>query len=115
MLANLATKMANLAPFWATVWSILGISGAIFPKISESAKTNDPPSLLLEGWGGRLEPLGQLFWAILATSWPILADVGFKLGPSWQDVGTKMAKMSQESVLVRFWARLGSVFGRQGV
>ena len=48
MWANLATKMPNLGPLWATVWSILGILGAIFPKISESAKTNDPPSLLLD-------------------------------------------------------------------
>ena len=64
---------------------------------------------------GGLELLGELFWTILATSWTILAAVGFKLGPFWQDVGTKMAKMSQERrlslVLGSSWVR----FGRQGV
>ena len=35
-------------------------------------------------WGG--------FWAILATSWALLDDLGVKLGTSWQDVGTKMAE-----------------------
>ena len=35
-------------------------------------------------------------WGILARSWAILGDLGVKLGPCWQDVGTKMAKMSQD-------------------
>ena len=38
-------------------------------------------------WGG--------FWAILATSWALLDDLGVKLGTSWQHVETKMAKDSQ--------------------
>ena len=48
---------------------------------------------VLGGSGWRL--LG-LSWGILARSWAILGDLGGKLGPYWQDVGTKMAKMSQD-------------------
>ena len=72
-----------------------------FQKLAKvrKRKTHHHFCLVFEGWRGRLELLGDLFWAILATSWPILADVGFKLGPSCQDVGTKMAKMSQETRL----------------
>ena len=47
----------------------------------------------LGGSGWRL--LG-LSWGILARSWAILGDLGVKLGPCWQHVGTKMAKMSQD-------------------
>ena len=91
MLANLATKMANLAAFWATVWSIWGSRARSFQKLAKVRKrtTLHHFCLVFEGWGGRLELLGELFWAILATSWPILADVGFKLGASWQDVAQR--------------------------
>ena len=45
-----------------------------------------------------------LSWGILARSWAILGDLGVKLGPCWQDVGTKMAKMSQDR---RTWEENG--------
>ena len=55
----------------------------------------------LGGSGWRL--LG-LSWGILARSWAILGDLGVKLGPCWQHVGTKMAKMSQDR---RTWEQNG--------
>ena len=38
----------------------------------------------------------ELSWGILARSWAILGDLGAKLGPSWQHVGAKMAKSSED-------------------
>ena len=46
----------------------------------------------------------ELFWTILAVSWAILGDLGVKLGPCWQHVGIKMAKMSQDR---RTWEENG--------
>ena len=43
-------------------------------------------------------------WGILARSWAILGDLGVKLGPCWQHVGTTMAKMSQDR---RTWGENG--------
>ena len=48
------------------------------------------------GVGGSGWRLLGLSWGILARSWDILGDLGGKLGPYWQDVGTKMAEMSQD-------------------
>ena len=48
------------------------------------------------GLGGSGWRLLELSWGILARSWAILGDLGVKMGPFWQDVGTKMAKMSQD-------------------
>ena len=45
--------------------------------------------------GSCWKPLG-LSWKVLARSWGVLGDLGLNLGPCWQDVGTKMAKMSQD-------------------
>ena len=49
-------------------------------------------------------------WGILARSWAILGDLGVKMGPCWQHVGTKMAKMSQDR---RTWEKMGG-FGQRG-
>ena len=48
------------------------------------------------GLGGACWRLWGLSWGVLARSWGVLGDLGFNLGPCWQDVGTKMAKMSQD-------------------
>ena len=45
-------------------------------------------------WGRSLQLV--LSWGVLARSWAILGDLGLKLGPSWQQVGIKMPKMSQD-------------------
>ena len=118
-------KMALCWPTWRLRWptwhhfgeqfgAFWGSRARSFQKLAKVRKrtTLHHFCLVFEGWRGCLELLGEVFWAILATSWPILADVGFKLGPSWQDVGTKMAKMSQErrlsSVLGSSWVRFSS-------
>ena len=54
--------------------------------------------------GGLVGGSRGLSWGILARSWAILGDLGVKLGPCWQDVGTKMAKMSQDR---RTWGENG--------
>ena len=55
------------------------------------------------GLGGSGWRLLGLSWGILARSWAILGDLGVKMGPFWQDVGTKMAKMSQDR---RTWGKM---------
>ena len=77
--------------------------GGDLAKTSENPKSDESSSLLL-GFGGLGKALGGyvgsswryvgLCWAILAPSSAILADLGLKLRPSWQDVSTKMPKMS---------------------
>ena len=54
--------------------------------------------------GGSCWRLLGLSWGVLARSWGVLDDLGFNLGPSWQHVGTKMAKMSQDR---RTWEENG--------
>ena len=61
-------------------------------------------STTFEVLGGLGESGWRLSWAILARSWAILGDLGLKLGPSRQDVRTKMAKMSQDR---RTWEQNG--------
>ena len=97
-----AAKMALCWPTWRLRWptwrhfrqqfgAFWGSRARSFQKLAKVRKrtTLHHFCLVFEGWGGRLELLGELFWAILATSWAILADVGFKLGPSWQDVAQR--------------------------
>ena len=48
------------------------------------------------GLGGSCWRLLGPSWGVLARNWGVLGDLGLKLGPSWQQVGTKMAKMSQD-------------------
>ena len=64
--------------------------------------------------GGVVGGSWGLSWGILARSWAILGDLGVKMGPSWQDVGTTMAKMSQD------WPKMANLSrkserGRQGM
>ena len=54
--------------------------------------------------GGSGWMLLGLSWGVLARSWAILGDLALKLGPCWQDVGTKLAKMSQDR---RTWEEKG--------
>ena len=52
--------------------------------------------------GARLADVGIK----LGVSWAILDHFGFKLAPSWQDVGSKMPKMSEDSPT---WEHNGSL------
>ena len=56
------------------------------------------------GLGGSCWRLLGLSWGVLARSWGVLGDLGLNLGPFWQHVGTKMAKMSQDR---RTWEENG--------
>ena len=56
------------------------------------------------GLGGSGWRLLGLSWGILARSWAILGDLGVKMVPFWEDVETKMAKMSQDR---RTWEENG--------
>ena len=47
----------------------------------------------------------------LEVSWTILSHLGFKLALSWQDVGTKMPKMSQDR---RSWEENWVALGNEG-
>ena len=113
-------KLANLVPRCAQdgqlggqdgqLGALLGASWRLFldlgrdlAKNGENQKNDDSSSLLKVFWGPGAAPGGYvgsswryvgLCWAILAPSWAILAALGLKLRPSWQDVSTKMPKMS---------------------
>ena len=92
---------ALLGGSWRCFWDL----GGDLAKTNENAK-NEASSSLVEGLGWSWGALGGyvgsgamlgyvgLRWAILAPSSAILADLGLKLRPSWQDVSTKMPKMS---------------------
>ena len=87
--------LANLAPFWGAFWTVFEILGAK----SQIPKNHQKPLVFKAFWGlgGSGWRLLGLSWGILARSWAILGDLGVKLGPCWQDVGTKMSKMSRDS------------------
>ena len=77
--------------------SIFGGLGNDLCENSESRKSNDSTAFLqyFGVLGGLVGGSWEVFWAILATSWALLGDLGVKLGTSWQHVGTKMAKDGQ--------------------
>ena len=91
---------------WGLILSILGGLGGDLCRNGRSIKM----SIALAFWlhfrvlGGLAGGSWRLSWGILARSWAILCDLGVKLGPCWQDVGTKMAKMSQDR---RTWGENG--------
>ena len=113
-------KLANLAPRCAQdgelggqdgqLGALLGASwrpfldlGRVLAKNCENQKNDDTTSLLKVFWGPGAALGGYvgsswryvgLCWAILAPSLAILADLALKLRPSWQDVSTKIPKMS---------------------
>ena len=77
--------------------------GRDLSQTGENQKNDESSSLLLGfeslgralgGYVGSSWRYVGLCWAILAPSSAILADLGLKLRPSWQDVSTKMPKMS---------------------
>ena len=93
-------KMAHMERFWEDLGDKFRDLGGDLAKTSENQK-NDESSSLLQGfwgsWGGSWRLcwlILALCWAMLAPSSAILADLALKLRPSWQDVSTKMPKMS---------------------
>ena len=96
----------HLGTNWGVIFSILGGLGSDLCRNGRSVKMSTTMAFwlhfrVLGGFGWRL--LG-LSWGILARSWAIFGDLGLKLGPCWQDVGTKMAKISQDR---RTWEENG--------
>ena len=83
---------------WGVILSIFGGLGGDLCRNGRSVKM----STTIVFWlhfrvlGGLVGGSWGLSWGILARSWAILGDLGVKMGPCWQDVGTKMAKMSQD-------------------
>ena len=87
----------HLEALWGAFWSIFGGLGSDLEKNGRSVKSNNPTTFWLHFGvlGGLVGGSWGVFWAILATSWALLGDLGVKLGTSWQHVGTKMAKDGQ--------------------
>ena len=102
-MAHMEPKMGILSALLGGSWRLFLDLGGDLAKTSENAK-NDECSSSWKVFGGLGGALGGyvgsswryvgLCWAILAPSWAILADLSLKLRPSWQDVSTKMPKMS---------------------
>ena len=84
----------HLEAIWGAILNIFGGLGSDLLKNVRSVKTDNTTTF----WphfgvlGGLVGGSWGVFWAILATSWALLGDLGVKLGTSWQHVGTKMAK-----------------------
>ena len=84
----------HLEASWGAILAILKGLGADFGKNGRHVKM----SITMAFWphfgvlGGLVGGSWGVFWAILATSWALLGDLGVKLGTSWQHVGTKMAE-----------------------
>ena len=68
--------------------------GADLYKNGRSVKTNNTTMFWLHFGvlGGLVGGSWGVFWAILATSWALLDDLGVKLGTFWQHVGTERTK-----------------------
>ena len=79
---------------WGAIWSIFARLGSDLRKNGRSRKSNDSIAfwLYFGVLGGVVGGSWGRFWAILATSWALLGDLGIKLGTCWQHVGTKMVK-----------------------
>ena len=102
-MAHMEPKMGILSALLGGSWRLFLDLGGDLAKTSENPK-NDESSSLLQGFGGSWGALGGyvgsscrsvgLCWAIFAPSLAILADLALKLRPSWQDVSTKIPKMS---------------------
>ena len=103
-------KMAHMEPKMGILRALLGGSWRLFldlggdlAKTSENQKTTIVHHFCkvfgdlggaLGGYVGSSWRYVGLCWAILAPSLAILADLALKLRPSWQDVSTKIPKMS---------------------
>ena len=92
----------GLAGHLGASWGgILGIFGSLWGDLCQkgrSVKSNNPTTFVADFGvcGGLVASSWRPSCAILARSRAILGDFGVKLGPSWQDVGTKMPKMNQD-------------------
>ena len=94
-------KMGLVWPSCGRLGSYLGHFGTSWGRSLQKwpkCKNERHYGVLATNWGvgGSGWRLLGLSWGILATSWTILGDLGVKMGPSWQHVGPKMAKMSQD-------------------
>ena len=115
-MAELGAKMGPRWPKMGLVWPSCGRLGSYLGHFGTSwgrslqkwpkCKNERHYGVLATNWGvgGSGWRLLGLSWGILATSWTILGDLGVKMGPCWQHVGTKMAKMSQDQ---RTWEANG--------
>ena len=87
--------MGQDGPRWGLNGHLGVILGGVFGHFFEwlKCKNEHHYSVLAHFWvlGDLVGGSWGVFWAILATSWALLGDLGVKLGTSWQHVGTKMA------------------------
>ena len=83
----------HLEAIWEAILNIFCDLGRDLLKNGRSVKSDNSMTF----WphfgvlGGLVGGSRGRFWAILATSWALLGDLGVKLGTFWQHVGTKMA------------------------
>ena len=84
----------HLEAIWGAILSIFGCLGGDLWENGRSVKTNNTPTFRLHFGvlGSLVGGSWEVFWAILATSWVLLGDLGVKLETSWQHVRTKMAE-----------------------
>ena len=84
-LANLAPKVANLAPFWEPSWHIWPILERLLRKTVKKQKTLKKIYGFLRFLGGLEGPSGAMW----RPCWAMLAYLGDKMGylkPSWRYV-----------------------------
>ena len=102
-MAHMDSRCASCERFWEDLGDLFWILGAILPKLAKTRKTTTVHHFCkvfgdlggaLGGYVGSSWRYVGLCWAILAPSLAILADLALKLRPSWQDVSTKIPKMS---------------------
>ena len=97
--------LAILRPIGELSSAFWGVLGAIFAEMAKYKNEHHYSVLAtFSGLGGSGWRLSGLSWGILARSWASLSDLGVKLGPCWQHVGRKMAKMGHD---MRTWGENG--------
>ena len=106
--ANMAQDGACLAilrPIGKYLWHFWGSWGRSLQKWPKCKSEHHYGVLAtFSGLGESCWKPWGLSWKVLARSWGVLGDLGLNLGPFWQHVGTKMAKMSQDR---RTWLENG--------
>ena len=104
--------LAILRPIGESSWAFWGSWGRSLQKWLKYKNEHHYSVLAtFSGLGGSGWRLSGLSWGILARSWAILGDLGVKLGPCWQHVGGKMAKMSED---MRTWGENGWLKAMKG-
>ena len=96
----------HLEADWGVILGILGRLGGDLCRNGRSVKMSTTMAFWLHFrvLGGLVGGSWGLSWGILPRIWAILGDLSVKMGPCWQDVGRKMAKMIEDQ---RTWEANG--------